>query len=382
MKIGIHDLEVATSHYVLDLETLAERHDIDPNKFHIGLGQDTFSMPAPDEDIITMAAEAAQTLLERHDVSKIRQVLFATESSVDQSKAAGVYLHELLGLPANVRSVELKQACYSGTAALQMAVNAIARNPEEQILVITSDVARYALDSGGEPTQGAGSVAMLVSANPNLVEIEPDSGLHTSDVNDFWRPNDSTTPFVDGQLSLDAYLNATTAAWDDLTSRRDLALDDIHRFLHHQPFTKMARKQLAALAEHTGQELSDDLIEESMSYNRALGNTYTASLYFALTAQLHNNSELAGKRLGFFSYGSGAVAEFFTGVVQDNYRDHIYPQNVDKQLDNRVELTYDEYRELHENFAASSDTYTTPKTTNAPFRLSGVTEHQRRYEAQ
>ena len=382
MKIGIHDLEVATSHYVVELDTLAERHGIDPNKFHIGLGQDAFSMPAPDEDIITMAAEAAHLLLERHDATKIRQVLFATESSVDQSKAAGVYLHELLGLPANVRSVELKQACYSGTAALQMAVNAIARNPEEQILVITSDVARYALDSGGEPTQGAGSVAMLISANPNLVEIEPGSGFHTTDVNDFWRPNDSTTPYVDGQLSLAAYLNATNAAWDDLTSRRQLSTDDIDRFLHHQPFTKMARKQLAALAEHTGQELSDDLIEESMSYNRSLGNTYTASLYFALTAQLHTNADLAGKRLGFFSYGSGAVAEFFTGIVQDQYRDHIYPQNVEKQLDNRVELTYDEYRELHENFAANSDTYTTEQTTNAPFRLSGVTEHQRRYEAQ
>ncbi|MDN6173483.1 MAG: hydroxymethylglutaryl-CoA synthase, partial [Yaniella sp.] len=196
MKIGIHDLEVATTHYVLDLDTLAERHGIDPKKFSIGLGQDAFSMPAPDEDIVTMAAEAADTLLARHDVSKIRQVLFATESSVDQSKAAGVYLHELLGLPANVRSVELKQACYSGTAALQMAVNAIARTPEEQILVITSDVARYALDTGGEPTQGAGAVAMLVTANPNLVEIEPGSGFHTSDVNDFWRPNDSTTPYV------------------------------------------------------------------------------------------------------------------------------------------------------------------------------------------
>lgn len=382
MKIGIHDLEVATSHYVLDLDTLAEHHGIDPNKFRIGLGQDTFSMPAPDEDIVTMAAEASQALLERHDAGAIRQVLFATESSVDQSKAAGVYLHELLGLPANVRSVELKQACYSGTAALQMAVNAIARYPEEQILVITSDVARYALDSGGEPTQGAGCVAMLVSATPNLVEIEPDSGLHTTDVNDFWRPNDSTTPYVDGQLSLDAYLDATTSAWDDLAARRGLAITDVDRFLHHQPFTKMARKQLAALAEHTGTELSDELIEESMSYNRALGNTYTASLYFALTAQLHNNTELAGKRLGFFSYGSGAVAEFFTGVVQENYRDHIYPQNMEKQLTNRVALTYDQYRELHHNFAATSQTFSTPQTTHAPFRLSGVTEHQRRYEAQ
>src|SRR5699024_5812675 len=119
-----------------------------------------------------------------------------------------------------------------------------------------------------------------------------------------------------------------------------------------------------------------------MSYNRALGNTYTASLYFALTAQLHNNEGLAGKRLGFFSYGSGAVAEFFTGVVQENYRDHIYPEHVAKQLENRVELTYDEYRTLHSDFAATSETYTTQPTTHAPFRLSGVTEFQRRYEAQ
>lgn len=382
MKIGIHDLDVATSHYVLDLDTYAAQHGIEPAKFHLGLGQDTFSMPAPDEDIITMAAEATQNLLQRHDVSKIRQVLFATESSIDQSKAAGVYVHELLGLPANVRSVELKQACYSGTAALQMAVNAVARNPEEHVLVIMSDVARYALDSGGEPTQGAGAVAMLVAANPNLVEIEPESGLHTTDVNDFWRPNDSSTPFVDGQLSLDAYLNATNAAWDDLTTRRDLAITDIDRFLHHQPFTKMARKQLASLAEHTGVELSDELIEESMSYNRSLGNTYTASLYFALTALLHNNHDLAGKRLGFFSYGSGAVAEFFTGIVQDDYQSHIYPAHVAKQLDNRVELSYEDYRELHLNHAATSESFSTPKTTNAPFRFSGVTEHQRRYEAQ
>src|SRR5690625_1652546 len=146
-------------------------------------------MPAPDEDIVTMAAEASQALLERHDAGAIRQVLFATESSVDQSKAAGVYLHELLGLPANVRSVELKQACYSGTAALQMAVNAIARYPEEQILVITSDVARYALDSGGEPTQGAGCVAMLGSANPNLVEVEAGAGRPSNDPQDLRRPH-------------------------------------------------------------------------------------------------------------------------------------------------------------------------------------------------
>src|SRR5699024_12056063 len=99
--------------------------------------------------------------------------------------------------------------------------------------------------------------------------------------------------FVYGQLSLDASLQSTLAAWDDLAARRAITIDDVDRFLHHQPFTKMARKQLAALAEHTGTQLSDDLIEESMSYNWALCNTYTTSLYFVWNAQLYNHHKLA-----------------------------------------------------------------------------------------
>jgi hydroxymethylglutaryl-CoA synthase len=47
-----------------------------------------------------------------------------------------------------------------------------------------------------------------------------------------------------------------------------------------------------------------------------VGNTYTASLYFALAATLEQEGRvLGGRRLGLFSYGSGCCAEFFTGVV-------------------------------------------------------------------
>ncbi|MFR4190734.1 MAG: hydroxymethylglutaryl-CoA synthase, partial [Corynebacterium variabile] len=139
--------------------------------------------------------------------------LFATESGVDQSKAAGVAALRLLGLPSNVRVVEMKQACYGGTAALQAAVGIVARSPEERVLVITSDNARYELDSPGEPTQGAGAVAMLISADPDVLEIEQANGISTIDVDDFWRPNDSTTAVVDGHLSVGAYLDALTGAW-------------------------------------------------------------------------------------------------------------------------------------------------------------------------
>ena len=222
---------------------------------------------------------------------------------------------------------------------------------------------------------------MLITADPALVVIEPGSGVYTSDVNDFWRPNDSSTPFVEGKLSLDAYMDANVGAWDDLAAQRGLAVTDIDRFMHHQPFTKMARKAHARLAEHTGVTLGDDLIEDSMAYNRRIGNSYTASLYFGLAAQLHAGGDLAGKRLGLFSYGSGSVAEFFTAVVQDGYADHVHPENVAESLDRRVPLTFEQYREMHAGYIGESDNVETPVVTNSPFRFTGIVDRVRQYEA-
>src|SRR5690625_6648443 len=141
--IGIHDLELATTHHVLSLTTLAEANGTDPGKYRLGIGQDEMSMPAPDEDIVTMSASAAPPLLQRHGTERIRTLMVATESGLDQSKAAGVLVHQLLGLPAGVWAVELKQACYSATAALQAAIGIVGRAPQERVLVIAADVARY-----------------------------------------------------------------------------------------------------------------------------------------------------------------------------------------------------------------------------------------------
>ncbi|WGH90502.1 hydroxymethylglutaryl-CoA synthase [Auritidibacter ignavus] len=381
-SIGLTDLDVATTGYVLSLDDLADYQGTDPAKYHLGLGQDCFSVPGADEDIVTLAATAASRLVARHPEHKITQLYFATETGVDQSKSAGVFVHQLLGLAPNVRTVELKQACYSATAALQLAVGHITRFPQEQVLVIASDIARYALDTPGEPTQGAGAVAMLVSAEPHLVALEPVTGFYTADVNDFWRPTDSSTPYVNGHLSLDAYLDATAGAYDDAMRRAPgLDLEDIDRFLHHQPFTKMARKAHRHLGQHLGVELDDALIEESMSVNRQLGNSYTASLYFALAAQLTNNAELARKRLGFFSYGSGSVAEFFTGVVQPGYTEHLdYLEHLQADLNARKTLSVEQYRQLHHSYRLDSDNYTTPTDTATSFRFAGVTDHVRQYE--
>lgn len=199
MSVGIDEISFYTSSYYLDLRTLAERQGTDPNKYYDGIGQEKMAMAAHDEDIVTLAANAALPIVERVGTDAISAVLFATETGIDQSKAAGVYVHRLLGLTSKCRVVELKHACYSATAALQMACALVARQPEKSVLVIASDVARYDLDSPGEATQGCGAVAMLVRSNPRVLEIDPEAGNHTEDVMDFWRPNYRTTALVDGK---------------------------------------------------------------------------------------------------------------------------------------------------------------------------------------
>ncbi len=395
--IGIDDIELATSHHVVRLDDFAEANGTDPAKFHLGLGQDEFSFPAPDEDVVTMAAAAAAPIIERSGTEGIRTILFATESGIDQSKAAGMAVHSLLDLPSQMRVVEVKEACYSATAALQAAVGIVTRSPGQRVLVIASDVARYEIDTPGEPTQGAGAVAMLVSADPKLLEIEPVSGLNSADVDDFWRPNDSTTAIVDGALSVTAYLDALTGAWTDLAAQGGPAMAEIDRVLYHQPFTKMAKKAQVHLAGLTGEDLDTEIVAgtpggsastrprdtglaTSTLYNRRLGNSYTASLYAGLCSLLDHDADLAGKRIGLFSYGSGSVGEFFTARVVPGYEQQSRRQAVTEALDARVPLSIDAYRALHAAELSSAEDASTPKVTAGPFRFAGVKGRARLYE--
>ena len=395
--IGIDDIELATSHHVVRLDDFAEANGTDPAKFHLCLGQDEFSFPAPDEDVVTMAAAAAAPIIERSGTEGIRTILFATESGIDQSKAAGMAVHSLLDLPSQMRVVEVKEACYSATAALQAAVGIVTRSPGQRVLVIASDVARYELDTPGEPTQGAGAVAMLVSADPKLLEIEPVSGLNSADVDDFWRPNDSTTAIVDGALSVTAYLDALTGAWTDLAAQGGPAMAEIDRVLYHQPFTKMAKKAQVHLAGLTGEDLDTEIVAgtpggsastrprdtglaTSTLYNRRLGNSYTASLYAGLCSLLDHDADLAGKRIGLFSYGSGSVGEFFTARVVPGYEQQSRRQAVTEALDARVPLSIDAYRALHAAELSSAEDASTPKVTAGPFRFAGVKGRARLYE--
>lgn len=385
MSVGIDEISFYTSNYFLDLRTLAEVQQIESDKYYTGIGQEKMSMAAPDEDVVTMAANAAQQVIDRVGVDCISSLLFATETGVDQSKAAGVYVHRLLGLNSNCRVVELKQACYSATAAIQMACALVARQPEKKVLVIASDIARYDLGTSGEATQGCGAVAMLISANPRLVEIDPEVGNHTEDVMDFWRPNYRATALVDGKYSTKIYLKSLKKAWENFVDASSVAFNDFSYFCYHLPFSRMAEKAHKHLAKINKAGLTleqiEQQVEDTLHYNRIIGNSYTASMYIGLSSLLENcKHNLAGKKVGFFSYGSGCVSEFFSGTVVSGYDKCLHTLNHKQMLESRQEVSYDEYLKLCSYpDPRDGEHHDIPASTAGRYRLAAISGHKREY---
>jgi hydroxymethylglutaryl-CoA synthase len=112
----------------------------------------------------------------------------------------------------------------------------------------------------------------------------------------------------------------------------------------------------------------------TLDYNKRTGNSYAASLYVGLTCLLDTTAEdLAGKRIGLFSYGSGCVAEYFSGVVQPGYRVPFVRRQHQTMLEKRTELTYQQYEDIY-NLAFPTDggRHTFSRYRTGPFRLAGV----------
>ena len=136
MKIGIDKIGFATAQYVLNMDDLAESRYVDPDKYSKGLLLNNLSITPVNDDIVTLGASAAESILSEEDKNTIDMIIVATESSVDQSKAASTYIHSLLGIQPFARSIEMKEACYGATAALDYARLHVQKHPESKVLVI------------------------------------------------------------------------------------------------------------------------------------------------------------------------------------------------------------------------------------------------------
>ncbi|MBR1734022.1 MAG: hydroxymethylglutaryl-CoA synthase [Alphaproteobacteria bacterium] len=339
--MGIDVISFSTSKYFLDLKTLAMRRDVDYRKYCEGIGQIQMAVFPQNEDIVTIGIDAAQKAISKiKDKNDIDLVMFATESTFDLSKSAAIYVHHFLGLKPNCRVFDIKQACYSGTAALQMAYSFIdtrTLNSNSKVLIIASDIVKYSPGTSGEPTQGGAAVAMIMSKNARTLLLEPFSGIYTCDIADFWRPAATNEAKFDGRLSAHNYLKSLEYSLKEYMYESGLTKTEIDYNCFHTPFCKMARKAAK-------QYFPYENIDKSLIYASLVGNSCSASLYLSLISLIdHSESDLSGKRIGMYSYGSGSVAEYFSGIVADEYKSVSFSDDNKKKITDRIEISFDKY---------------------------------------
>ncbi|OQR07880.1 hydroxymethylglutaryl-CoA synthase [Ligilactobacillus salivarius] len=384
MDIGIDKINFFTSNLYVDMTELAIARNEDPNKYLIGIGQSKMAVIPPTQDIVTMGANAAESMLTNEDKERIDLVIVGTESGIDNSKSAAAYIADLLGLRDDIRTFEIKQACYSATAALQMAKAQVALNPDSKALIIGADIAKYGLNTPGEVTQGGGAVAMLVSANPKLLSFEGGSTYLSRNIMDFWRPLGHSEALVDGKYSSNVYLDFFNNVYSNYKDKTGFTIDNFEALLFHLPYTKMGLKALREAQKDADAKVSAKLthrFEDSRLYNRQVGNLYTGSLYLSLLSLLENNDDLkSGDRLGLFSYGSGAQGEFFAMLLRNDYRKYLM-NTTNEFLQKRTRISVEEYEKIYlKSLHYENNSELDLDMDDAQFVLTGIKENQRQYK--
>lgn len=268
-SIGVSGLAAYFPPYRVNLEEWCEWTGSSWPKVEAVVGR-SFRLRGPEQSVYTMAATAVLRLIRQYDIDpqKIGFLGFGTESSTDNSAGAIILkgmldriLPSLGKAPISRRCEvpEFKHACLGGVYAMKGALRYLALDGSgSQAIVVCADVAEYARGSSGEPTQGAGAVAMLLESNPTIASIDLSGSGSASDyrVADFRKPmvrlcgqtplpggHVLDFPVFNGKYSTTCYVDETLHALDDMYSKRDLCAADHMRSLRyifmHRPYRRM-----------------------------------------------------------------------------------------------------------------------------------------------
>ena len=404
MKVGIDSITFDLPKIHLPIKVLAENRNIEPEKLVKGLGLHKMSFPDVHQDVITFAANAVYKLIQQENLNPkdIARIYVGTESAVDSSKPIATYITSLLEQQLGVGSfnycdtLDMTFACIGAVDALQITLDFIRLNPTKKAIVVATDNAKYDLNSTGEYTQGAGAIAMLVTANPRVLAFSQEVGVSAQGVFDFFKPrryfskdeilntNENPEwfgileneiafykeqPVFDGQYSNQCYINRTSDAYfkyKEITNQKGKLYEIWENILMHLPYCFQARRTFVEIFAKEN-NLTEDIktISKSPEYiefvtktifpseiaSGQVGNMYTGSIFLGMLStlcyHLQQNTNLTNKKFGFIAYGSGSKSKVFEAEVQEHWKSVIEKTQLFETLNNSKEIDFGTYISLH-----------------------------------
>jgi hydroxymethylglutaryl-CoA synthase len=404
MKVGIDSITFDIPKIHLPIKVLAENRTIEPEKLIKGLGLHKMSFPDVHQDVVTFAANAVYKLIQQENINpiEIARIYVGTESAIDSSKPIASYITTLLeqqlgeGTFANCDTLDMTFACIGAVDALQTTLDFIRLNPSKKAIVVATDNAKYDLNSTGEYTQGAGAIAMLITANPRVLAFSQEVAVAAQGVFDFFKPrryvskeeilntNDNPEwfgileneiafykeqPVFDGHYSNQCYVNRTSEAYfkyKEISNQNGKLYENWENILMHLPYCFQARRTFIEIFAKEN-NLTEDLkiISKTPEYielvnqtifpseiaSGQVGNMYTGSIFLGMLStlcyHLQQNTNLNTKKFGFIAYGSGSKSKVFEAEVQEHWKTIIQKTELFETLNNSTEIDFGTYIALH-----------------------------------
>ncbi|OGO43309.1 MAG: hydroxymethylglutaryl-CoA synthase [Chloroflexi bacterium RBG_16_57_9] len=301
-------------------------------------GTEENAVPGLDEDVTTMAIEAAQNALARAGVngSDVSAVWVGSGSKPYAVKPAATTVAEAIGAAPEVLSADFEFAFKAGTEAMQAAVALVSSGMARYALAIGSDVPQGAPGDDMEHNAASGAVAILIGPEEEAIALVEGSVSYATDTPDiFRRSRQRHLEQGDRFTGEPAYFRHTQEAGKRLLAELGRTPSDYQMVVFHQPNPRFPQRAAKTLGFNPAQ------LKTGMIVNR-IGNPYAASSLLGLAACL----EVAkpGDKIFLVSYGSGAGSDAFSFVATDQIakRCDVCP-SIEDYIARREEIDYATY---------------------------------------
>ena len=308
--VGIVGYGAYVPKHRIKVEEIAKVWGADAESYKRGLMLREKSVPAPDEDTITMSVEATRNALMRCDVSPrdIGAVYVGSESHPYAVKPSGTVLAEAVGATPDIHCADYEFACKAGSEAMFVALSLVKAGEMPYALAVGGDTSQGAPGDALEYSAAAGAAAFIMGST-DLIAVCEHTYSFMTDTPDFWRREYQYYPRHASRFTGEpAYFKHVTGAANGILERTGMKAGDFNYAIFHQPNGKFPMRVGKMLG------FSKEQIEPGW-LSPTLGNTYSGSSPMGLTATLDISKP--GDKILMVSYGSGAGSDAFIWTVTE-----------------------------------------------------------------
>ncbi|MCK4546186.1 MAG: hydroxymethylglutaryl-CoA synthase [Candidatus Eisenbacteria sp.] len=322
----------------ITVEEIAKIWSADAPSYKRGLQLRQKSVPAPDQDTVTMSVEAARNALKRAQIDpmKIGALYIGSESHPYAVKPSGTTVAEAIGATPEVHCADLEFACKAGSEGMFVALGLVRAGLIEYGMGIGADTSQGAPGDALEYSAAAGAAAFIFGKDNLVAEVE-ETYSYMTDTPDFWRREYQFYPEHAGRFTGEpAYFKHVLGCAKGIMKKAGATPKDFAYIVCHQPNGKFPQRVGKMLG------FSKKQIEPGW-LAPTLGNTYSGSSPMGLSAIL--DIAKPGDRILMVSYGSGAGSDGFIFKATDRLPEvrDLAPKTRELLDNNQIYLEYGTY---------------------------------------